>query len=66
VAGHKTLVADEILASESGLDKPETNAHATVASVAGGFQDRDKKELERDALEDVRALFAKDAMEISQ
>ena len=66
MAGHKTLVAEELLASESGLDKPETNAHATVASVAGGFQDRNKKELEQDALEDVRALLAEDAMEISQ
>jgi hypothetical protein len=31
--------------------------------VAGDFQDRDKEELERDVLEDVRMLMAQDAME---
>jgi len=66
VAGHETVAADELLASDSGLDKPETEAHELVVGVSGSFQDRDKKELERDALEDVRALLAKDALEKSQ
>jgi hypothetical protein len=66
VAGHKTLVAEELLASESGLDKPETDAHGPVAGVAGTFQDSDKEELERDDIEDVRVLLAQDAVEESQ
>jgi hypothetical protein len=66
VAGVKTVLADHSPDSENGLDKPQTNACGVVVGVAGGFQDRDKNELERDALEDVRALLAEDAMEMSQ
>jgi hypothetical protein len=66
VAGHKTVVADELLASDSGLDKPETDAHGPVAGVAGTFQDSDKEELERDALEEMRVLMAQDRLKESQ
>jgi hypothetical protein len=66
VAGHKTLVADELLASESGLDKLETDAHGRVAGAGSTFQDSDKEELERDALEEMRVLIAQDALEEPQ
>jgi hypothetical protein len=66
VAGGKTVLADHSPDSENGLDKPQTNACGAVVGVAGGFQDRDKKGLERNVLEDVRALLAEDALEISQ
>jgi len=66
VAGGITVLADHSPDSENDLDKPQTNACGAVVGVAGGFEDRDKKEFERDALEDVRALLAEDAMEISQ
>jgi hypothetical protein len=66
VAGGKTVLADASPDSENGLDKPQTNACGAVVGVADDFQDRDKKELERDALEDVRVLIAQDALEESQ
>ena len=66
VAGGKTVLADHSPDSENGLDKAQTNAHGAVVGVAGDFQDGDKEDLERDALEDVRVLIAKDEMEISQ
>jgi hypothetical protein len=67
VAGSKTVLADHSPDSENGLDKPETNDCGAGVGVAGGFQDRDKKEVERDVLADhVRALLAEDEMETSQ
>jgi len=67
VAGSKTVLADHSPDSENGLDKPQTNACGAAVGVAGGFQDRDKKELEQDVQADhVRALFAEDEMETSQ
>jgi len=66
VAGGITVLADHSPDSENGLNEPQTNACVAVVGVAGGFQDRNKKGLEQDALEDVRALLAEDAMEISQ
>jgi hypothetical protein len=66
VAGVKTVLADHSPDSENGLDKPQTNVCGAVVGVAGDFQDGDKEELERDALEDVRVLIAQDAMEKSQ
>jgi hypothetical protein len=66
VAGGKTVLADHSPDSENGLDKPQTNVSRAVVGVAGDFHDRDKEELERDALEDVRVLIAQDALEESQ
>lgn len=66
VAGRKTVLADHSPDGKNGLDKPQTNACGAVVGVAGDFQDRDKEELERDALEDVRVLITQDAMEKSQ
>jgi hypothetical protein len=66
VAGRKTVLADHSPDGKNGLDKAQTNTRGAVVGAAGDFQDGDKAELERDALEDVRALLAKDAMEIPQ
>jgi hypothetical protein len=66
VAGGKIVLADGSTDSENDLDKAQTNACGTVVGVADGFQDGDKIVLERDALEDVRALLDEDAMEVSQ
>jgi hypothetical protein len=66
VAGGNTVLADGSPDSENGLDKPQTDVSRAVVGVAGDFQDGDKEELERDALEDVRVLIAQYALEESQ
>jgi hypothetical protein len=38
VAGGKTAVADEVPASENGIDKPKSNGAGPVAAVAGTFE----------------------------
>jgi hypothetical protein len=63
VADGNTVLVDGSPDSENGIDKPQTNVSWAVVGVAGDFQDRDKEELERDALKAVRVLIAQDAVE---
>jgi hypothetical protein len=61
VAGVKTAVADEVPATEQGLDKPENRESTPVAGVAGSFGSNEQEDDEAD-LED---LFTAKEEEIS-